>query len=203
MAVAVDNTSLNALMLILGDASFTTYDSSYCMQVMLEFRQSVIFRNPAYSSSGINPWLFYRGQVHVAPTNPDYTLLEAEPDGFSFSAHRFTRHWDPSQPPQVWLNGVLKTITTDYTVDYVNGRVTFLTAISDWQTVNASFVTYKIYHAAQQILLSALAGSQGVMSVEQGDIKYDYGDLRAKLKVVQSIIGNNVPSNLRINRKMY
>lgn len=203
MALVADERALKALMNILGDTSFSIYDASYCRQVLLENRQSYIFRNPAFSSSGINPWLFYRGQVHVAPTNPDYTLLEAETDGFNYIAHKFVRHWDAGSPPQIWRNGVLKTITTDYTVDYQNGRVTFLTTVSDWETVNASFIAYRIYHAAQSVLVAALSGSNGAVMVKQDNIEYDYGDIKSRLEAIQTMVANNCPANIRIDRKMY
>lgn len=49
-------------------------------------------------------------------------------------------------PPIVVVNGVTKTITTDYTVDYVNGRITFVTGSKPSSgTNNVSITAYKTF----------------------------------------------------------
>lgn len=185
------------------DASNPQYSDALLVDTLRDHRRTVLYRDPGYASSGVNPYLWYRGKVHVPPTDPDYSLLQAEPDRLTFQAHRFCRHWDSLQPVRVWQNGVAKTLTTDYTVSFAEGRITFTYTVNDWETVNASFCYYRLYHAARQCVLGRLSQPTRLHSWKEGDVAEMYDGLRDLLSALDAMIGEMIPANVRWEKRWY
>ncbi len=94
----------------------------------------------------------------------------------------------------VYVAGVKKTETTDYTLDYASGKLTLVVAPSDGDSVVADyeFATFSdtdlqafldgasgnLALAAGEILTSLLADSGRLITWSRGDMKIDYDRLR-------------------------
>ncbi len=184
------------------DASDYAYTAGRLEQALRDNRSTVLFRNPGFASSGVNPFLWYRGKVHVPPTNPDDSLLQAEAGLRAFQAARHLRHWDSRGTVYVWQNGVLKTATTDYSVNHREARVTFTYDVQDWETVNASFSQYRIYHAARDVLMLEL-GRKRLVGLKLTDNNYTFADPAEAIRALDTVIANMTPALIKPGKKLY
>ncbi len=184
------------------DPDAYTYEDARLEQALRDNRRVYLFRDPGFASSGVNPFLWYRGKVHVPPTNPDDTLLQAEPGLRCFQAARHVRHWDSEAAVDVWQNGVKKTAETDYALNHREGRVTFTYDVHDWETVNASFACYRIYHAARDVLAGDL-GRRREVSIKLSDNSYTFAPIKDALYALDRLIGNMTPQTVRSGKKLY
>lgn len=203
----IDADALDALRLLLidTDRNSPTFPTDRLTLALRDNRRTVLFRDPGYAASGVNPYLWYRGKTHVPESDPDTSQLISEQDKRNFQAPNYFRHWDSNGTVQVWVNGVLKTISTDYTVDYAQGRVTFTADVNDWQAVNVTASYFRIYHAARSVLLWR-ASQQGnnLVSWTDGDgVSEHYGSIKEAIAAMDAAIGEMTNRNVRFARRMY
>jgi hypothetical protein len=199
----INEEAITAIRNILGDTdeSCPVYAQELIVQILSEQRETIYYRDPKTVSSGFVNYRGWYGRQHVPSNEHDYSLLQAEPGGYVFTAQRFVRHWDSNIPPVIWLSGSKKVITTDYTVDYANGRITMVAQTDDWDVVNASFSYFKIYHAAKQMIL--LSGLSQPISMEFGDNKYTMLSPESAVKVLDNVIRDMTPQNIKAVSRVY
>lgn len=210
--LTIDPEPLQSLREILGDTDpgVVQFTEQRLIDALRDNRAVVLFRDPGYASSGVNPYLWYRGKVHVPGTNPDYSLMQAEPDQATFQAQRFVRHWDSQSAVRVWRNGVEKTNSGDFSINYPEGRITFnntatnTTPVRDWETINCSFAYYRIYHAARMVIATELAtAAEYGSTIKLGEDTFNLGGLRDQLYMIDRVIAEMTPPNVRSSRKVY
>lgn len=99
----------------------------------------------------------------TSPTTNPLTYTTFQPADYNY------RLWAPDQTLNVYVDGVLKVPSTDYTVNYPNGIVTFVNDIGIGHTVTADFMTnnsipYDIKYATIKMATKyILQGSQNPM----------------------------------------
>lgn len=138
------------------------------------------------------------------PESDDYnSVLIAEPGGNSFQAKMQFRNWDSYSPADIWVNNYLKVETTDYTINYPEGRVTFADELSSFQIVNASYCYYKVFHAARQCLLSRLTRRGELIQWRDADAEEQYGTVEDAIKAMNIIISSFNPGQIRNSKPIF
>lgn len=188
------------------DASAPVYSEMRLIDALRDHRETVLFRNPLPGITGIQSlpvYIYGRNVVPLNETNTWDSHLTPEPDLRSFQAKRTQRHWDSQQSVRIYRDGLLQTLTTDYTVNYAEGRVAFTFDVQDWEAVCASYCFYRIYHAARQIMLAHIANPNGLVMWSEAGVTENYGSLHDRLAAIDALIGSMAPQTLRVNKKVY
>jgi len=116
-----------------------------------------------------------------------YVLNNVSPSGNTvFQPADFNyRLWAPSQTLNVYVDGVLISDPTLYTVDYANGMVTFLADIGSPHVVTADFVTnnsipydikYAVIKYATKLILQGMQNPMGYKSMNITGFSVNYGN---------------------------
>jgi len=174
--------------------------------VMRDSRRTVMFRDPAYASSGINPYYTYRGRIPVPANDTETSVLQAQGDLRTYQAKPYYRHWDANGTVLVWWNGVQKTITTDYDVNYLEGRVVFTSDVQDWEMITVTASYYPVYFISRQILLQQMASAQGggaKLSDQAGDDKWTYAGIKDRIFALDQMVASMAPRTIRREMKLY
>lgn len=214
--IPIDVASLSAVREILGDTDpnspvFTDFRLGNAMR---DNRRTVLFRDPAYTATGVVPYVLfsgYRGRVPLNLTNVEESLLQPEPDRASYQALPYFRHWDNQSAIIVWRNGVtqhpddLVFPAQSYSVSYVEGRITFTDSVTnDWESINASCSYYPIYRIARQVLSAHYAQMlQGATSVKLSNDAWSYPSVKERLAMINAVLADFVPKTIRRNKRMY
>lgn len=116
--------------------------------------------------------------------------------------------WAPDQTLNVYDNGVLKTKITDYTVDFPNGMITFVSTYTPVGPITADFTTneslpFEIKEAAT-LLTSHLIGQAtqnplGVQSLTMQTLSINFGDkskVRERVEELLDAYVNKMPTFL-------
>lgn len=205
MAILYDESAVNALQMILGDTDVNNpiYDIRLLVNALQDNRATVRYRNPYIKATGVYVNFGYPNTIRVPESETSYSLLQNEPGGYNAQAQSFVRHWDSSVAPEVYVSGILKTITTDYTVDYPKGRLTFTATIGDWQPVNASFCYYRVYHAARTVLLQQKSNARSPIEWSEAGVSEKYGYAIDAIRALDQLIASMSPQNNRIAKRIY
>jgi len=204
--VLIDPACVGALREVLDDSNQTVFSSIRIATAMRDNRRTVMFRDPAYASSGINPYYSYRGRIPTPANDTETSVLQAEGDLRSYQAKPYFRHWDSNGPVVVWRNGVQKTLTTDYAVDYAEGRVIFTSDVQDWETITVTASYYPIYFIARLLLLQQIASAQGdggKLSDQAGDDSWTYAAIKDRIQVLDQLTAAMAPRTIRREVKLY
>lgn len=198
---AVANVS-DALRELLGDPDGDVYSDDRLTEALRLNRETILYRDPTTSSIGLAATAWRTAAVRVPHSDTDYSLLIAEPDGLSYQCLPAVRYWDNTVSAAIWVDGELQ--TTGYTVNYLSGRVTFSTALEDYQAVNASFSYYKLLHAARQCILTRkITDSDTGVSLKQGPVTIQYGTVADAIRAIDAMLREQQPKTLPIARRIY
>ena len=207
-SLIIDADALNALRAILvdNDPANYAYTDARLVQALRDNRETVMYRNPMFQTPSVYPFpilMYGRGRTPLNKSNTVESHLHPEPGLRAYQAARYCRHWDSQQPASVYQNGVLKVLTTDYTVDYPEGRVTFVADVQDYEPVTASYCYYKVYHAAKDCLLWRLAKGNALISWTDADASEHYGTVKEALQALSYAIGSMSPSTVARRDRVY
>lgn len=183
-----------------------TIDPIYCdAQIIAALREQRL-------SVNIRPWkglvynpanYLYQNLMPVPGSDDFISELLPEPGNLAYQAKQGYRHWDSTAPAEVWVAGYLKTVDTDYTVSYPEGRVVFTAAIPNFQSVCASFVYFRVYHAARQCVLSRVSAPGDIYSWKDADASETYGTKEEVLKAIDKMIGSFNPRLIPSAKRIY
>ncbi len=185
--------ALQAVREVLCDVTASTkrYTDARIIEALRGCRQTVQFINPLLLLT--NPFI-YTNTIFIAGRLPlsdnDYadSVLKPEPGLRSFQCKSFLRNWDSLTPPAVYQYGQLKTLGTDYTVNFSEGRVTFVSDVQGYEPVEASFCYYPIYRAARQCLQSFIGKGKFIVSwKEQDGTEEHYGTVKEALGAINAL----------------
>jgi hypothetical protein len=181
-------------------------DPTYCdAQIIAALRDQRL-------SINIRPWkgfvynpsnYLYQNLMPVPGSDEYNSELLPEPGNTAFQARQGFRHWDSSAPVEVWVAGYLKTIDTDYTVSYPEGRVVFTSALPNFQAVCASFVYFRVYHAARQCVQSRLVSPGELISWRDADAEENYGSKSDVLRAIDQMIASFTSKLIRNAKRIY
>lgn len=202
MPLTISTTILTVLRGILNDANEATWTDAQLEDALRAERRSVSYRDPYVSSAGVLVRAGLSAPLRVPDSDAAASLLLREPGGESYQAAPGFRFWDDGAAPEVWVGGQVQD-GGDYDVDYVNGRLTFDTAPQDWQAVNASFVYYRVWHAARSALLSGKTSGQVAVKVKQGDVEQQFSGVAEAVRAIDAVIASMSPASVPVRRRVY
>lgn len=211
--MTVDPQIIQALREILVDTDSTSqlYSEQRLIEALRVNRVTVRVRDPYLFTAGVYARHRYFAPVPVPWSDIPESLLQPEPGGASFQAAPFRRYWDPQQGSniEVWLLGVKQVYNTDYTVDWLNGRVTFQNSpsitlpVDDWKPVQAGYSYYRIWHAARQVVAGQVATGREVQVRFGSRESVTLASPSEVLKLLDALIAEMSPTTVTWHRKTY
>lgn len=208
----IDLGVLSTLRSILFDTDETAFQFSdqHLIAALTDNRRTVLFRDPAYTATGIVPYVLFsafRARVPLNDSNLTDTHLIPDMDGQSYQARPAMRHWDSTSSVIVWRNGVKQdpTLTNSaYTIDYPAGRVSFTNiTLSDWESINASFSYFPLYRIARQLIAQLIGSNAPIIGEKIGLDAWTYAGLMDRLHALDTVLADFAPTVIRRNKRVY
>jgi hypothetical protein len=206
--ITIDSDVYQSLRELLGDTdpAAPLFTEARLTDALRDGRRTVLYRDPAYCGSGV--FAFFgatlpRRTVPIPETDLAASTLRAEPGLRSFQAQAPYRHWDSSLLATIWRSGEMQTLTTDYTLNYAEGRVTFVSDIPDYEPVNASFCYYPIYRIAKSLLLAKLAAEKQIDGERHDTDSYTYEQVETRIRAIDEVLADVSPRNVAVVRRLY